>query len=159
MFSLFSRQADPMPALSSQLYDERTFYSAFVKDLTNCNKVAIIESPYLTRKRATYLADTLRKLTSRGVAVRVNTREPSHHTPQLEQEAWGAIGILQTAGVKVFLCSDMRHRKLAVLDDTILWEGSLNILSQNNSREIMRRTVSPEQCRQMTNLTGIYKKH
>jgi hypothetical protein len=42
-------------------------------------------------------------------------------------------------GVQVLLCIGNHHRKLAILDRKILWEGSLNILSQNNSREIMRR--------------------
>jgi len=42
-------------------------------------------------------------------------------------------------GVQTFLCSGNHHRKLAIIDRKILWEGSLNILSQNNSREIMRR--------------------
>ncbi len=31
------------------------------------------------------------------------------------------------------------HRKLAVIDRTILWEGSLNILSQNRSQKVMSR--------------------
>lgn len=159
MFSVFRRRVDASPILGSQLFDESSFYKSFVKDLNNCKRVAIIESPYLTVKRTKYIAPVLKKLHDRGVEVRVNTREPYHHPPQLGQEAWGAIAILQTLGVKVYLCGDMRHRKLAILDDVILWEGSLNILSQNNSREIMRRTISPEQCRQMVSLTGMYKKH
>jgi len=45
-------------------------------------------------------------------------------------------------GVQVLLCVGNHHRKLAILDRKILWEGSLNILSQTHSREIMRRIDS-----------------
>ncbi len=38
----------------------------------------------------------------------------------------------------------MLHRKLAVIDANIVWEGSLNILSQARSAEFMRRIVSFE---------------
>ena len=49
----------------------------------------------------------------------------------------------------------MRHRKLAIIDGQILWEGSLNILSQVLSREIMRRTNSIELAHQMIQFTKI----
>jgi len=37
------------------------------------------------------------------------------------------------------ICLGRHHRKLAIIDRNILWEGSLNILSQKKSREFMRR--------------------
>jgi hypothetical protein len=36
-----------------------------------------------------------------------------------------------------------------MIDGYILWEGSLNMLSQNGSKEVMRRIVSMELCQQM----------
>lgn len=36
------------------------------------------------------------------------------------------------------------HRKIAVIDNRISWNGSLNILSQNDSCEIMWRLDSSE---------------
>lgn len=159
MFKLLRRRIDYAQVFSSQLHDEQSFYRAFVSDLKHSTKSVVIESPYLTVKRAQNLASIFKKLKKRGVKVRINTREPRHHTPQLRQEAWGAIAVLQQAGVKVYLCNDLRHRKLAVLDNTVLWEGSLNILSQSRSREIMRRTVSKELCKQMVGFTKMYRKY
>lgn len=48
----------------------------------------------------------------------------------------------ETIGVQVLLIKGGHHRKLAIIDRKILWEGSLNILSQNQSREFMRRIES-----------------
>jgi hypothetical protein len=60
-------------------------------------------------------------------------------------------------GVQTFLCSGNHHRKLAIIDREILWEGSLNILSQNNSREIMRRIEDAETTQQMFRFLALNK--
>lgn len=85
----------------------------------------------------------LRKLTKRGVKVVVNTRHPAEHDTPYDVYAEDAIVRLQDIGVEV-LFTGGHHRKLAIIDRQVLWEGSLNILSQNDSCEIMRRIVSSE---------------
>lgn len=144
--------------VKSQLYDEQTFYRAFIRDLKAAEHSVVIESPYLTEKRALQLKRTLKMLKRNGVRVRVNTREPRHHDKHLEIQAWKAIRVLRKSGVKVYACSDLRHRKLAIVDNEILWDGSLNILSQSNSKEIMRRSQSKELCRQMICFTKLNNK-
>ncbi len=144
--------------LNSALYDERYFYGAFMKDLKHVTSDVLIESPYLTVKRAKELAPIFKKLKKSHISVRINTREPKHHDRVLRAQSIQAIVILKKAGVKVYVCSDFRHRKIAILDKTILWEGSLNILSQSKSREIMRRTDSRTLCKQMLSFTGIQNK-
>ena len=49
------------------------------------------------------------------------------------------------------------HRKLAVIDRKILWEGSLNILSHVRSREIMRRIVGARSVKEMTDFLSLDK--
>ncbi|HPF30831.1 MAG TPA: hypothetical protein PLO25_00775 [Candidatus Saccharibacteria bacterium] len=48
------------------------------------------------------------------------------------------------------------HRKLVIIDG-ILWEGSLNILSQNDSCELMRRMQPEELVKEMLRFTGLKK--
>lgn len=141
--------------LNSSLFDERTFYKAFIKDLSRAKKNVIIESPFLTERRAIQFSKIFSKLTSRGIKVKLYIRMPSHHSKTLEIQAWKASSILRHSGVKVKLYSDLRHRKIAVIDDKTLWGGSMNILSQNKSCEIMRRTESPELSRQLLKFVGI----
>lgn len=158
MFTIFrKRSVKGTDLVLSQLFDERTFYKSFANDLRAAKRSVIIESPYLTKKRAYQFTRLIHKLTKRGVRVRINTRIPRHHEKPMEIQAWKAMKILRASGAKVYICNDMRHRKLAIIDDTILWDGSLNILSQSRSKEIMRRTSSALLCRQMivfTNLKG-----
>lgn len=141
--------------LKSELFDEAGFYRAFVKDVKAANHYVVTESPFLTEKRALFLAKYFARLAKRGVKVRVNTRNPRHHEKLLEIQSWKAIRVLRDHGVKVYFFNDMRHRKLDIIDEQILWEGSLNIISQGYSREIMRRTDSPQLATQMAAFTKI----
>ena len=52
--------------------------------------------------------------------------------------------------------NDLHYWKLPAIDDKILWEGSLNILSHGHSREIMRRSAFSHFCRKMINFAGVY---
>jgi len=149
MFKIFKKQVDPAPLLSSELFDEHSFYNAFSKDIRTAYTRIIIESPYITSRRAQEISPLLNKAVNRGVKVTIYTRNPYHHDGILVTESINGIGILREAGVTVITCVDMRHRKLAMIDGYILWEGSLNMLSQNGSKEVMRRSVSNELCQQM----------
>ena len=153
MFRL--RKVDPAPLLSSKLYDECSFYAAFTKDFKSANREVIIESPFITKRRSTQLAPLCKKLVKRGVEIKILTRNPNHHDNYLRIQAWAGIKIMRGAGARVFSCDDLRHRKIAVIDGEILWEGSLNMLSHNNSRELMRRTQSKELCNQLLKFTSV----
>jgi phosphatidylserine/phosphatidylglycerophosphate/cardiolipin synthase-like enzyme len=127
------------PFLASSLHDEKTFYQAFLRDLEGCRNEVIIESPYITSKRAEMLIPVFNTLLSKGVKIFVMTRDPQEHEENMEYQSEETISLFERMGVQVLLCIGNHHRKLAILDRKILWEGSLNILSQNHSREIMRR--------------------
>lgn len=140
--------------LSSRLYNERTFYRAFADDLACCKSEALLESPFLTTRRVREVLPTLRKLVVRGVRVTINTRHPQEHEGYLQEEAERCIGLLQACGVAI-LFTGGHHRKLAIFDRKILYEGSLNILSQNESSEIMRRIESKKLAEQMISFISL----
>ncbi|HEV2403388.1 MAG TPA: phospholipase D-like domain-containing protein [Candidatus Saccharimonadales bacterium] len=157
MFSLFKHSAPPVDLLTSKLYDQDTFYTSFLKDLSNCHSEVIIECPFITSRRLRMLMPTLEKLKARKVRIAINTRDPRTHDGEYwRDDAHDAVSKLQHMGVQVLYTSD-HHRKLAILDRKILYEGSLNILSQNNSSEIMRRIESVQLAWQMARFIGIDK--
>jgi len=155
MFKLFASPARQDELLTSALYDENTFYEKFAQDLKDCQQEAIIESPFITRRRLNLLLPTLQKLKSRNVRIAINTRDPEEHTDDyLRDEARRAVSKLQHMGIHV-LYTGGHHRKLAILDRQVLYEGSLNILSQNNSCEVMRRIESVQLAWQMARFVKI----
>lgn len=135
--------------LASQLYDEHTFYQTFLNDLEKCEREVIIESPYITTERMRTFERSFVKLLKRGVKIYIITRNPKEHELGMEIQSEDAISWCEKVGIQVLMCTGNHHRKLALLDREILWEGSLNILSQTRSREIMRRIENKEIATQM----------
>ncbi len=147
----FWRRRDEGSLLSSKLFDEETFYGSFIKDLRECKAEVIIESPYMTFKRVSMLLPAFSELIGKGVKIYLITRDPKEHDVAMKSQSEEITSALEELGVKVFFCLRNHHRKLAIVDRKILWEGSLNILSQSQSREIMRRIESKALATQMWN--------
>lgn len=149
MFNFWSRNR-AQDLLKSELYDEKSFYEALLRDLASCEKEIIIESPYITISRMEKLYPVFEKLLSRGVKIHIITRDPIDHEDEyMRHQATNEILILKELGVNIILLRGLHHRKLAIVDRKILYEGSLNILSFTRSREIMRRIESTELVSQM----------
>ena len=115
----------------STLFDKHMFYDAFIKDLYNCKEEIIIECPFVTTTRASMFIPIFKKILRKEVNIHIITRDP------------------EEIGIDVLLSSGNHHLKLAILDRKILWEGSLNILSQSSSREIMRRIKGKQTAQQI----------
>lgn len=139
---------------SSSLFDQDSFYSALEKDLARAKCEVVIESPFISPKRLNYLLPIFQRLIRRRVRVVVNTKPPEEQDSEYIWQAQEYIGQLQKLGVEVLITGG-HHRKLAIIDRQILYEGSLNILSQNESCEIMRRIDSEHLARQMFSFIGI----
>lgn len=153
MINLLPRRYKSIPANHGSIFfDEKNFYDAFASDINSAESSVIIESPYLTERRARQFAKLIQRKTKANIKVKIFTRNPYHHDDILRQQSLIACRILKNAGARIFLCDDMRHRKIAIIDEMVLWEGSLNILSQSNSTELMRRTHCSEQARHVMKL-------
>lgn len=124
---------------NTSLFDETTFYKKFGQDLLHAEREVVIESPFITNDRTLTLCPIFEKLVALGIKVYVITRDPRKHLPVMRKHAEEVIDYFERIGVQVFITTNNHHRKLAILDREILWEGSLNILSQSDSKEVMRR--------------------
>ena len=149
MLKLRKTQQSHYNALAaSKLYDQDGFYKAFLDDLKKVKHEAIIESPFITMKRMNSLMPVFRQLIKHGKRIVINTKPLDELEPYYQVQAAQAIVELQELGIIVLLTRG-HHRKLAVIDKQITWEGSLNILSQNDSCEVMRRIHSEQLAGQM----------
>ena len=136
---------------NSSLFDESTFYQQFTRDLLRSKSEVVIESPFIATERMNKLTPIFKKLVHRGVRVYVITRDPKEHQPPYIKQSEREIQHFERIGIQPLICLGNHHRKLAIIDRKILWEGSLNILSQNNSREIMRRIEGSNHAKDMFN--------
>lgn len=142
---------------ASKLYNENGFYPAFVKDLNRCKNELIIESPFITSRRLSNLMPVLKTLLAKKVRIVINTRDPIETDDEYQRnEAYRAVSRLQHIGIRVLYTKGL-HRKIAIIDRSVMYEGSLNILSQNDSAEIMRRIVSVRLAEQMTSFVDLLR--
>ena len=151
---ILRRRSQQSGFIDSALYDQNTFYSEFLRSVSSCRQELIIESPFITSKRMAALLPTLQKLRKRNVTIVVNTRNPEEHEGIYQDQAANAVADMQALGIKVLYTAG-HHRKVAIIDRTILWEGSLNILSYNNSYEIMRKMISSVLAEQTMRFIGL----
>lgn len=134
---------------NSSLFDEKTFYQTFLKDLSNCREEVIIESPFITSSRMKDFRSVFKKITEKRIKIYIITRDPSGHEPNMAIQSEAEIRNFERTGIQTLIALGSHHRKLAIIDRKILYEGSLNILSQNNSKEIMRRIENELLTREM----------
>ncbi len=145
-------------SFKSQLFDEKTFYPTFLQDLYHSKEEVIIESPFITTSRVNQFYTVLNTLLQNSVKIYIITKAPEQYDNLImKHQAQIAVHNFECMGVQALLATNNHHRKLAILDRKILWEGSLNILSQNNSREIMRRIDSNEVTKEMIKFTKLIK--
>lgn len=147
-----------MSLLASQLHDEKSFYAAFLKDLELCQKEIIIESPYITASRMEVLYPVFEELLENGIRIHIITRDPIEHEDEyMRNQSTNEILSCTELGINVVMLNGFHHRKLAMIDRSILWEGSLNILSQTKSLEIMRRIENKDLVIHMFTFLGLKK--
>ncbi len=140
------------------LFNEKTFYKQFLKDLESCSSEVIIESPYITSLRMELFEQVFQRLLHKNIKIKIITREPSEHETEFYRyQATDEILKYSDMGIKFVLLNGFHHRKLSVIDKKILWEGSLNILSQTNSLEIMRRIDDAKESRSMIDFLNYSK--
>ncbi len=123
-------------------FNEKSFWPAFEKDLESAQSQVLIQSPFVSERRIKSLSDTLKKLADRKIRVCVfiqPARRKEDGVDDLEYQKYNrTLAQLKDLDVHVNLRSRI-HSKLAVIDQSVLWEGSLNILSHFDAIERMRR--------------------
>lgn len=124
------------------LCGEGTFLSAFIQDVRNMHSRMTVYSPFITESRLSSLLPYFTDKINSGCMITVVTKS-------LPERSKGEAGSykkceeeLQKIGVRVIHKKGM-HEKTIIIDDDIVWNGSLNALSfTGNTGEIMQRCKS-----------------
>ncbi len=118
-------------------YNEYDFYEYFRKDMSVAKNKVVISSPFLTINRISQLESLFREASSRGVKMFVVTK------PFKEQGFDEIRGRELEKNLKQFdielIIKKLSHEKYAIIDEKVVWHGSLNILSHRNTSELMIR--------------------
>lgn len=140
------------------LYNEKTFYKAFVHDMLEAKKEIIIYCPFISKYRSEFFNRTMRMLMRRNIAVFIFTRSLEEQDYLVRAEIKCALKDYEELGACIIHLPGFIHAKVAIIDREILWEGSLNILSQRKSREMMRRIFDEKKAKEVMAYLGTNKK-
>jgi superfamily II DNA or RNA helicase len=125
------------------IFDNRSFLPVFEEDIRSAKHEIIIISPYLRKIRTTQMLRLLAAALINGVSVTVITRPAENYKLAAQPDIFALIQTLADAGVKVIEKPNI-HQKFAVIDQNIVWYGSINFLSFGRSEESVMRFENME---------------
>ena len=83
----------------------------------------------------------LKALISNNVRIVIVTRPPEEYKPADQNALREILGLLKTNGMHVVLKPNI-HQKFSIMDQKIVWYGSINYLSYGNAEESVMRIES-----------------
>jgi hypothetical protein len=129
-------------AESMGLFDEKTFDPAVKADFLRAKSSIVIFSGFVTPRRVAEYGDLFRAKIEEGVKVRCVTRPPHLNGSISPTAGKEALDALETIGCTVD-CRSRIHQKVILVDNEIVWHGSLNALSHAHlTEESMTRVVN-----------------
>ncbi len=145
---------EPIP-VEKNLYNETTFYPAFTRDMLEAKREIVIYSPFVSKYRSDTFNRIMYKFKDTNVAIFIFTRSLDEYELSQRKQAEAVLSHYEEMGASIYYLNGSIHEKVAVIDREILWEGSLNILSQRTSREMMRRITDQSSAMQVMSYLGL----
>lgn len=114
--------------------DERDFYRTFTAEIRQAKESLWLWAPWVANRIRSLLPE-LRSAADRGVRITVFIRDD---TDQLQRKDSSQSLIADLRAVaRTVVPMHVMHQKIAVIDERTVMLGSLNALSQSNTREVM----------------------
>jgi len=141
------------------IYDQSDCWGSLFLDLDAAHGSVVVHVPYITRQGLERWNAKIDALIARGVTVTFILQQPSlwhsRKNPEIdrnERNRMNALELLvrqlQHQGVNVILRKRI-HAKFVIIDEQILWEGSLNFLSFYKTTEHVRRSINRKEVREV----------
>ena len=123
------------------IYNRESFFPVFINDIAAAQKKILIVSPFVRKRRAMQMLQQLKTATSNNVRVVVVTRPSEEYKPADQSVLQEILGLFKKNGIRVVLKPNI-HQKFAIMDQKVVWYGSINYLSYGNAEESVMRIES-----------------
>lgn len=143
--------------VSNSIFDSGNYWNIFGKDVLSAKARVIISSPYLATRSVTWLCSWYETLSRTGVFVTVFTLSPDEYPEDGRDHHSQLIRTLSETGVRVVLQNNC-YERYAVIDDTLVWYGSLNLLSNAKDDDSMMRLGSPAIAAELMEISALHPK-
>ena len=137
-FEVCSEVADNQ-VVTNSIFDSDNYLEVFEKDMNAASSSIVISSPSLSIRKITRL---LALIQDRGVSVDVFTSNPEAYPEDGREHHKELLQRLQASGVRVVLQQHC-YERYAVIDNSLVWYGSMTLLSNEKEDDNLMRLVSP----------------
>ncbi|MDQ7095479.1 phospholipase D-like domain-containing protein [Desulfosporosinus sp. PR] len=127
---------------NNSIFDKDNFLSVYSNDIINAAREVLIVSPFLTRKRTLQMMQYLMVALENKVRVIVVTRPGEDFKEKDRSRLQETVGLMKDAGISIIFKSQI-YQKYAIIDQRLVWYGSINLLSFGNAEESIMRLDSP----------------
>jgi len=139
----YKARVENVPGESTDIiFDNTTFLPVYKNDLLNAAREILIVSPFVTKKRVSQMLPFLVAAQDRKVKAVVVTRPAADFREKDRPALEETLALLHAAGIQVVFKTNI-HQKFAVIDQKIVWYGSINLLSFGRSEESIMRLENP----------------
>lgn len=125
--------------VSNSIFDSSNYLAVFEKDVQAAMSKIVISSPSLSTRKVQRFISLIQ---DKGVSAVVFTLSPDSYPEDGREHHQDLIGRLQNAGIRV-VPQKHCHERYAVMDDSLVWYGSMNLLSNERADDNLMRLVSP----------------
>jgi superfamily II DNA or RNA helicase len=124
------------------IFDKGSFLLVYSNDIAAAKREIVIVSPFVTRRRTVRMLPLLETAVKNGVKTIIVTRPPEDFKQKDAAALQETLNLLNNAGVRRVFRSNI-HQKFAVIDQRIVWYGSINLMSYGDAEESIMRLESP----------------
>lgn len=117
-------------------------------DIAHAHHSIDIYCAFLAANPVRYWLRRLEPQIAAGARVTVHTRRHEPGTKEAD-----LVATLQSAGCRIEARERM-HEKVLILDDTVLWHGSLNLLAHGGSTDLMMRITDSTSCERIRRIVA-----
>ena len=128
--------------VSNSIFDSTSYWTVFEKDVLFAAKDIVISSPFLSSRKVEWLVDQSTILQKRGVVFTVLSLSLEAYPEDGQEHHGELLERLTSAGICV-KTQNLCHERYAVIDQSLVWYGSMNLLSKGREDDGLMRIVSP----------------
>ena len=139
--------------VTNSIFDSIGYWAVFEKDVLSAAKSIVISSPFLSSRKVYWLIEQSVILQKRGIIITVFSLSPEKYPEDGREHHIELLNRLAAAGIRVKTQSHC-HERYAAIDRSLVWYGSMNLLSRGKEEDSLMRIVSPEIAAELLELGG-----
>lgn len=138
--------------ITNSIFGSDNYRVAFEKDILSAAKSIVISSPFLGSKITNWLIDQADNLQTRGVWIYVISLSSDRYPEDGREHHMELLQSLRGAGIQI-LTPLHCYERFAIIDQSIVWYGSMNLLSNAKVDDNLMRITSSSIAQELLELT------